>query len=229
MKKTMYLSLALLLLTASGGWAYDFNDTTLVQPWYGNSAATWWGGWMDVIGNTDVYDTKGANWNGSTLSIFSNWNPGKDGDLGATTADLFILSNGTMFAIRLDTTGMGTVYGNPQQISYSKDFFASSGDIYGGQFNQASPSLVPVQGTSSNTSSTSVVWTYGSNGFPSKVDVDLSKLGLANEWTFVWGTATCANDTFSGQVVGVPEPGSLLLLGVGFAGLGFYRRKGVRK
>jgi hypothetical protein len=65
--------------------------------------------------------------------------------------------------------------------------------------------------------------------FLNKVDVDFSKLGLANEWTFVWGTATCANDTFSGQVVGVPEPGSLLLLGVGFAGLGVYRRKGVRK
>jgi hypothetical protein len=32
MEKTMYLSLALLLVTASGGWAYDFNDTTLVRP-----------------------------------------------------------------------------------------------------------------------------------------------------------------------------------------------------
>jgi hypothetical protein len=113
-----------------------------------------------VIGYTSLFDTFGANWNGSTLSIFSNWNPNKDGYLGATTADLFILSNGTMFAIRLDTTGMGTVYENPQQISYSEDFFASSGDIYGGQFNQALPSPVPVQGTDgASMGTTSVVWT----------------------------------------------------------------------
>jgi hypothetical protein len=58
------------------------------------------------------------------------------------------------------------------------------------------------------------------------VSVDLSGLNLGNDqWSFVWGTATCGNDTFSQQVVGVPEPGSLLLLGVGFAGLGVYRKR----
>ena len=185
---------------------------------------------MDVIGNTDVYDTKGANWNGSTLSIFTNWNPGKDGDLGATTADLFILSNGTMFAIQLDTARHGNgLWKSPADFLF-QGFFRHLLVI----FTVANSIKRPLRqclfkAQVANTSSTSVVWTNGSNGFPSKVDVNLSKLGLANEWTFVWGTATCANDTFSGQVVGVPEPGSLLLLGVGFAGLGVYRRKGVRK
>jgi hypothetical protein len=236
MKKTMYLSLALLLLTASGGWAYDFNDTTLVQPWNGNSpySATW----TDVIGDPTVYNTMGANWNGSssTLSIFTNWNPGKDGDLvpQVRTADLFIydLSKGTVFSIQLDTTtGKGSVLGNPT-IAHSADIFNSiTWLIYGGQFNQASPSLVPVQGTGGySMGTTSVVWSFGTSGVNNMVGVDLSGLNLGNDqWSFVWGTATCGNDTISGQSVGVPEPGSLLLLGVGFAGLGVYRRKGVRK
>jgi hypothetical protein len=78
---------------------------------------------------------------------------------------------------------------------------------------------------------TSVVWSSTNpSAVNNMVGVDLSGLNLGNDqWSFVWGTATCGNDTFSGQTVGVPEPGSLLLLGVGFAGLGVYRRKGVRK
>jgi hypothetical protein len=238
MKKSMYLSLALLLLTASGGWAYDFNDTALVQPWNGSSpyGATW----TDVIGDPTVYNTMGANWNGSssTLSIFTNWNPGKDGDLvpQVKTADLFIydLSKSTTFAIQLDTkTGTGNVYGNPTTITTSVDIFKSiTSLIYGGQFNQASPSLVPVQGTGGTSmGTTSVAWSstdiFAVNN---AVDVNLSGLGLGNDqWSFVWATATCANDVVEGGGTPVPEPGSMLLLGLGIAGLGVCGRRAVRK
>lgn len=60
MKKTMYLSLALLLLTASGGWAYEFNNTTQVQEW--NGSGPYYGGpWTDLIGESTVYQTMGGN------------------------------------------------------------------------------------------------------------------------------------------------------------------------
>ena len=222
------------LFVAGGAWAYNFNDITLVQPWKGNSATG--GAWTDVIGDTNLFDTFGANWNGNTLSIFTNWNPNKDGSINAAvkTANLFIdnLSNGSIdFSIQLDTlTGTGKVYQNPT-IRTSQDIFAPLSSLtYGGRFDNASPSPVPVQVTSGNTGSTSVLWTIGSGGLNNRVDVDLSSLSLANQWDFVWGTATCANDTFSAQVMPVPEPLSLLLLGSGLIGLaGFARKKLIKK
>jgi len=237
MKKTMYLSLALLLLTASGAWAYEFNNTTQVQEWNGSGLYNG-GAWTGWIGDSAVFQTMGATLNGSTLSIFTNWNPGKDGDLGYSqiqTADLFIydLSKSAIFAIQLDTNKPGTGYvylESPTTITTSVDIFKTlTGLYYGGRYNDQGSALpVPVQGTGGIYQFTTIVgWSSTSpSAVNNVVSVDLSGLNLGNDqWSFVWGTATCGNDTFSQQVVGVPEPGSLLLLGVGFAGLGVYRKR----
>jgi hypothetical protein len=230
MKRTVSIALALVFLlglSVSGALAYGYNDTTNVQEW---RAGAVYGAWKDVIGDTSVFDTFGANLSGNTLTIFTNWNPNKDGDVDAAvkTADLFIDlgCNGSLdYAIQLDTLSRtGKVYANPTYNTSDDIFKTKTSLIYGGNYDEASPKLVPVQATSSDTDTTSVVWTIGSGGLGNEVAIDLAGL-VSGQWGFVWGTATCANDSFAACV---PIPPSVLLMGSGLLGLGLlgWRRRG---
>lgn len=228
MKKTVSVALAwffLLGIAVSGALAYNFNDVTKVQEW--NAGAVYGSGaWKDVIGDANLFNTFGANLSGSTFTIFTNWNPNKDLSIDAAvvTADLFInigCDSTLDYAIQLDTlTGTGKVYANPTYKTSDDIFKTKTSLIYGGKYDQTSPKLVPVQATSSDTGTTSVVWTLGSDGLNNQVAIDLSGLSLSEPWCFVWGTATCANDGFSDKV---PLPPSVLLMGSGLLGLGLLR------
>lgn len=228
MKRTVSVACALVLilgLWVSGALAYNFNDNTLVQNW--NQGGPYGGGaWQDVIGDSNVFDTFGANKSGNTFTIFTNWNPNKDGQVNAAvkTADLFIDNgcDGTWdVAIQLDTlTGTGKVYATPSYNTSDDIFKTLTTLIYGGKYDQAAPKLAPVTATSSDTSTTSVVWTLGSGGLNNEVAIDLSGLGLTGNWGFFWGTGTCANDGFADCV---PVPPSLLLLGSGLMAVGLLR------
>jgi hypothetical protein len=230
MKKTVSVALALtflLGLSVSGALAYNYDDTTKVQEWVGGSV---YGTWKNVIGDTNVFDTFGANYNGSTLTIFTNWNPSKDGDVNAAvkTADLFIdlCCNGTWdYAVRLDTNGKGNVYSVPPYSTSDSIFGPIGGLIYGGKYDEASPKLAPVWATDATAATTTDVdWTYGASDLNNQVAIDLT--GLASgKFGFFWGTATCANDGFAACV---PLPPSVLLMGSGLLGVGLlgWRRQG---
>lgn len=224
MKRTVSIaSVLLLLLTVGvgGALAFTIDDLTDVQEWRYNG--TYGSGvWKDVIGNSDTFNTFGADLTGSTLTIYTNWYPTKNGSVNALvkTADLFI-DNGCDgdfdLAVHLDDDAdKGKVYDNPS-YNYAKDFFSSTGLIYGGKYDQANGQLTPVQVTSAaNGATTDVDWTPGANTLNNKVKIDLTGL-VSGPYCFYWGTATCSNDGFEGHVA--PVPGSVLLMGSGLLGL----------
>jgi hypothetical protein len=236
-KKVALIALCLALLTGlgvSGALAYSINDTTqvLAYRWAAPSTYPGWTGWFDVIGTDAEFDTKGADLSGSLLTIYTNWGPARDGD-GVITADLFIdkgCDGSFDYAVGLDqnvnTHGQdraGNVYnltGDTSEFSTSFDLFKTDGSvIYGGMYDKGDPKLVPVLATSDTPDSTlDVDWTHiGEGANPDySVAIDLSSLNLGSEWCFVWGTGTCANDTFTGTV---PLPPAVLLLGSGLLGM----------
>jgi hypothetical protein len=224
------IGMAFLLITGSA-WAYTFDDNTLVQQYKGatySNPSTW----IDVVGSPDKFNTHGADLVGDILTIYTNWYPGKgdingDGRLDVFTADLFIdaSADGDFdYAIRLTGTG-NNVFVNPI-YSTSIDLMSGSSFFYGGKYDDAyvNPSYIPVRATSSAAYIAQVKWTGNVDSINNKVAIPLSGLNLSDDWYFVWGTATCGNDTFSGKV-SVPEPASLLLLGIGLLGIAGIRRK----
>lgn len=232
MKKTVTVALALFFLlgiVVSNALAYDYPDNTLVQEW--NKGGPYGSGtWKDVIGDSAIFNTFGANFAGNTLTIFTNWNPNTlDPSFpGVKTADLFIDAgcNGTWdYAIVLDNqrSDFGTAYEDPLTITTANDIFASqTGLVYGGQYDMANPKLTPVLATSSGKSDqVGVTWTIGT---PNSVAIDLSSLGLTQPFGFYWATGTCSNDGFASCV---PIPPSVLLMGSGLLGLGLlgWRRR----
>lgn len=235
---------------------YDFPNGTLVLAYKGASESNYpgWTGWFDVIGKQVIvpkgsgqptgYETFGANIQGNTLQLFTNWKGGLGDpeDTGVQTADLFfdLGCNGTWDkAVGLHFPSMtynqaltANVYGAnlTHTTSYDK-YYNNNNFIYGGKFNPAKPEFVPTRATSQATGTTQVTWNFfpdatGAFGDPGdpfyRIDVDLTGLDLTGPYGFVWGSGDCANDTIQGCV---PIPGAILLLGAGLTRILAYARR----
>ena len=171
--------------------------------------------------------TSGAN--AGLFTITTNWDPAtNDGYLGANTAMLFISTTGGTnwnYAIKLDygdtSTHTATVYENPLTIQSSQVAYGTN--TYGLYYNSIGQT-VPVRATGTIDTDPNdkvyVTWAYGTGHDNNTVAVDLKEILGPGAWTFLWGTATCGNGTFTGGFdTGVPVPPSALLLGTGLLGL----------
>ncbi len=237
MKKILYLFLtvSLVLLSTSGVMAntYSFNDTTLVQPWLGNSATG--AAWIDVEGdnffNTYKVDVTFTG-NDVKFEIYTNYpSTGHDFPPFVAPADLALDLNGDgVFEKGIVLYGRpGFTLGELCNVNVTPTGWKSSVDLfgpgspgtYGGRYDQSAPKIPYTQiaaGTDTGVNA-AVSWnSIGSNPVY-RVDVLLSDVNSSGDWnnlTFFWGTGTCDNDGITGTV---PLPPSVLLLGSGLVGV----------
>jgi hypothetical protein len=189
----------------------------------------------DVIGDVNVF---GIDWmdvdivgTTMTVDIKTPFDPANPGALGTDYGDLFISVDGYTpetedweYVFDVSSGNLYDIRAAQDQILLSDDFIGPGYIYRNGQEVQIDPTGLTALSTADEDGNSAI-----RNPEYYSLSFDISGMGLTSgmELGFHWAM-TCGNDTIEGAYTPVPEPTTLLLLGVGLVGVFTVAKKRIK-